>query len=75
MGPLERFWYRLRVWVIRDLNKIPRRRRLIAQIASREWEMQNVIDTVVAPHSRYEPGAWWRLRSSPPVTNEEAVTR
>jgi hypothetical protein len=54
--------YRLQVFFVRLLNRLPKRRALIKQIASQEWAMQNICDQALGlGHARYEPGAWWRL--------------
>jgi len=54
--------YRLQVFFVRLLNRLPKRRALIKQIASQEWEQQRLIDHVLGlGNAPYEPGAWWRL--------------
>lgn len=53
--------YRIRVWWVRQLNRLPRRAALIKKIASLQWEQEQIVDHVLGTHT-YEPGAWWWLR-------------
>ena len=59
---MKRIAYLIHVGFIRLLNKLPKRRALIKQIASQEWALQNICDQALGlGRAPYEPGAWWRL--------------